>query len=155
LEISTAITQYTGIDPGYFQTLRGDFRHDPEIHFYSNETEQKALASHALDRLRDLGFKPADIIFLSPLGEQSLASKLNASGSLMGRIEEFPGTRQQYTRSTIHAFKGMEKQAVIITDIGALPIDPGAMKDLLYIGMSRALHSLHVFVKDQYQNNLL
>jgi hypothetical protein len=155
LEISTAITQHTGLSPGYFQTLRGDFRHDPEIHFYSNDTEQKSLATHALERLRDLGFKPAEIIFLSPLGDHSLASSMDTAGPLMGRIEVIPGTGKHFSRSTIHAFKGLEKQAVIVTDIGALPIDPRAMKDLLYIGMSRALHSLHVFVKDQYKNNLL
>jgi hypothetical protein len=156
-EISTTLTLLAQLSPGYSKILRGDTRHTPQIIFYdSNEAQEKA----ALDVLQSFlgeGFKPCDIVLLSPYREKSLASRLAISGSWKGRLNEFTLDCSTTAYCTIHAFKGLEAAVVILTDIDHL--DKSVGLDLFYTGMSRALHRLallcHIRVREHLQQAVI
>ena len=152
LEISNTLTLMAHLNPGYSATLRGDSHHDPEIAFYDSSEAQVALVTKAIDDLLKSGFKPSDIILLSPFGRRSVAVTLGGSERWKGRLSPYPGRSDQIAYSTIHSFKGLESPAVILTDFENL--DASGRLDLLYVGMSRALHQLHIFADQSARETL-
>ena len=80
---------------------------------------------------------------------ESLVAKMAA---WKGRLKEHANDSKTATFSTIHAFKGLEAPVVILTDIRSL-VTPKDF-DLLYIGMSRALHRLAVLCHTSVQENI-
>jgi hypothetical protein len=152
LEISNAITLMAQLNPGYSATLRGDSHNDPELSVYSTREMQVGLATKALHQLLGLGFKPKDIILLSPYADKSLARILEDLPQWKGRLGAYPAGRNKINYSTIHAFKGLESPAVILTDIDN--VDAAGRLDLFYVGISRALHRLHIFVNQSVRESL-
>jgi superfamily I DNA/RNA helicase len=65
------------------------------------------------------------------------------------RLVQEGGTSIRY--SSVHAFKGLEAAAVVLTDIEN--IDDEQAKALLYVGMSRARVSLHVFMNERLRSS--
>lgn len=143
LEISTMLTTLAQLKPGYASTLRGDSHNDPEVIFYGNREFQLEFVTETLDRLLGSGFKPEEIILLSPYAEKSLARALAQLPRWAGRLGVYPAGKNKINYSTVHAFKGLESPAVILTDIDNIE-DAGRL-DLFYVGMSRALDRLHIF----------
>jgi hypothetical protein len=141
-EISSALTIHARLKPGYSKVLRPDTRRDPEIRRYKNTAEQLASVQGLLDQYLAEGFKPSEIVLLSPRKGGCLAQALAASSPWKGRLKEYSGEATSLTFSTIHAYKGLEASVVILTDIDSLSSQRDL--DLLYIGMSRALHRLAV-----------
>ena len=141
-EISSALTIHARLKPGYSKVLRQDTRHDPEIRRYKNAAEQLASVRGLLDQYQAEGFKPSEIVLLSPRKSGCLAEALAAAPGWKGQVGEYAANPTNLTFSTIHAFKGLEAPVVILTDIDSL--DSQRDLDLLYIGMSRALHRLAV-----------
>jgi Nuclease-related domain/UvrD-like helicase C-terminal domain len=151
-EISNAMTMLACLKPGYAHVLREDTRHDPEFHFYSEDQEQETLASTALDQLLGEGFKPRDIVLLSPYREKALGQRLSAYPSWKTRLKEYRHGTEVASHCTIQAFKGLEAPVVILTDIRDL--DDAKRIDLFYIGMSRALHRLIVLCHESAKASL-
>jgi superfamily I DNA/RNA helicase len=58
------------------------------------------------------------------------------------------GASVRYT--SVHAFKGLEAPAIILTDIEN--VDDEQSKALLYVGMSRARVRLHVFMHERLRS---
>ena len=150
VDISRAVTQLTHLNPGYSAVLREDTCNPPQIFYYSTSEEQFQLATTAIEQLLKLGFKNEDIVLLSPITD-SIAQALEKSPQWKGRIKSFPSERT-ITHATIHSFKGLESKAVIITDITDITSSKGI--DLFYVGMSRALHSLHVLAHSSAEKKL-
>jgi hypothetical protein len=152
LEIANAITLMAKLSPGYSATLRGDSHNDPELSVYNTREMQVELATKVLHQLLESGFKPEDITLLSPYADKSLARRLGDLPQWRGRLGAYPAGRTKINYSTIHAFKGLESPAVILTDID----DVGATGrlDLFYVGISRALHRLHIFVNQSVRESL-
>lgn len=146
-EISAALTIHARLKPGYSKVLRQDTRHDPEIRLYKNAAEQLASVRGLLDQYQAEGFKPSEIVLLSPRRSGCLAETLAAAPGWKGQVKEYVGNPKNLTFSTIHAFKGLEAPVVILTDIDSL--DSQKDFDLLYIGMSRALHRLAVHFQER------
>ncbi|HHT78962.1 MAG TPA: ATP-binding domain-containing protein, partial [Actinobacteria bacterium] len=113
-----------------------------EYGFYENDMEQVILLEEVISSLHKNKIKPDDITILSPFRLQnscvkSLRKKPNFEIINLSEDHERFLTRDTYTFSTIHKFKGMENLYIIITDINETK-DSEYYKNLLYIGMSRA-----------------
>ena len=151
-EISAALTLHARLKPGYSRVLREDTRHDPDILFYEDQTEQLQAVLKLLDGYQAEGFKPSEIVLLSQQRNGCLAQHLAQLPAWMGRLREYANDPKTATFSTIHAFKGLEAPVVILTDIRSLTTPRDF--DILYIGMSRALHRLAVLCHTSNKENI-
>jgi superfamily I DNA/RNA helicase len=110
--------------------------HTVEYFYHSGDDEQIAHLEQVGMTLRRQGYKPEDIIILSPgRFETGPLSRLSRLANWPVNDFEKAGP-QEIARSTIHAFKGMERSVVILADIDTR--DAAEADNLLYVGMSRA-----------------
>jgi hypothetical protein len=110
--------------------------HTVEYFYHSDDEQQITHLEQVGMTLRRQGYKPEDIIILSPARFDS--------GPLarLTRVANWPVTDfekagpHEIARSTIHAYKGLERSVVILADIDTK--DAAEAANLLYVGMSRA-----------------
>jgi superfamily I DNA/RNA helicase len=152
-EISAAIQLHAQLKPGYSRVLRGDSRHDPEIVFYNTNEDQITSVLKLIDCYLAEGFKASEIILLSPFKEGCLARNLCCDVKWRSQLKEFALDPITLTFSTIHAFKGLESSVVILTDINRLASYED--RDLLYVGMSRALNRLAILCHGSTKDEIL
>ena len=99
--------------------------------------------TQTLEKLYDEGFRGSDIVVLSPRANASAcASTLHAppwSDRLTPFRLELAG---QIGYCTIHAFKGLEADAVVVTDIEEVASEEAS--GLFYTATTRALHHLTI-----------
>jgi hypothetical protein len=152
-EISAAIQLHAQLKPGYSRVLRGDSRHDPEIVFYNTNEDQITSVLKLIDCYLAEGFKASEIILLSPFKDGCLARNLCCDAKWRSQLKEFALDPITLTFSTIHAFKGLESSVVILTDINRLASYED--RDLLYVGMSRALHRLAILCHGSTKDEIL
>lgn len=136
------------LQPGYQRFRRADDGIDPTFCQYKTEQDQSALLVAAIRKLKGEGYGLNEIVVLSPLRDTSAAAMtedtwlqeiLVAADGLPAR----PG-RVQYT--TIHAFKGLEAPAVIVTDLD-LAAATDNFDSLLYVGLTRATDRLIALIE--------
>jgi Nuclease-related domain/UvrD-like helicase C-terminal domain len=152
LEISNMMALLAQLSPSYSATLRGDSHHDPRLELYDTKESQIDLTTRALDQLLAAGFQPSDIVLLSPYVERSLANSLKECARWRTRLSEYPAGNGKINYCSVQAFKGLEAGAVILTDIDNL--NTVGRLDLFYVGMSRALHRLHILAHQSTQETL-
>ena len=89
----------------------------------------------------------AQVVILSPLiYEHSVASQIQHYA-----IEQYvPGKQTGPAFSTIHSFKGLESQFIILTDLESV-----TDKRMLYVAMSRARYGLYVLADVKTRNEYL
>lgn len=103
---------------------------------YRDEAEQQRQLASALMALWEDGWDPHEILILSPR-RASAASR--AEGAVADALARHDGDANGTRWGTVHAFKGLEAPAVILTDVdGTTP----HWEDLLYIGATRATERL-------------
>jgi hypothetical protein len=129
-----------GLTPPYQRVLRPDDGVEPEVIYYENADEQAASLDRTLSALWSDGFRGSDVVVLSPRAAESctatsiaLCERLRPLSAVLARSPH-PGF------CSIHAFKGMESRAVVVTDIEEVGT-PQAMT-MFYIATTRALHRL-------------
>lgn len=134
--------------PGYQQFRRPDDGVDPLFRRYKAGQDQSALLVAAIRGLRAEGYELNEIVVLSPQREGSTAATtedqwlrqiLKAADGLIAR----PG---QVQYSTIHAFKGLEAPAVVVTDLDQAAAGDN-FESLLYIGLTRATDRLIALIE--------
>jgi hypothetical protein len=121
-----------------------DVRH----HWFGTPEEHAKELDSAVRYYLDQGVRPDQIVVLSP-------RRMEASGipSVLGGIQCVP--RDKFQRgarilfSTIQAFKGLEADVVLLTGLG----DLGGIETraALYVGASRAMACLDIFMDASYQ----
>ncbi len=159
-----------GLSPGYRRIRRPDDYLDPEVIWYAGPKEQPKLLRALLTRLREDGFSGSQIVVLSTRGNEDCAAAQLTEQPWRDRLtplvrdteaEERQAdegdwvaacvpsdlaavdTRQGKIKySSIYRFKGLEAPVVVLTDVDALAT-PGE-RSLVYVGCTRALHSLIV-----------
>jgi superfamily I DNA/RNA helicase len=144
--ISEYIVTLGKLNPPYSKVLRPDDRMDPELEFWRMSEEQKSKAITFIEACLSDGFKAGDIVLLSPKGMGSLGKKLEADPRWSGRIGHYPAGAGKISHATIQGFKGLEAPVVLVTDFEAM--DDSHQQSLFYIGLSRALHRLGVFLHE-------
>jgi DNA polymerase III delta prime subunit len=145
--IGTVVGTFSRLGTGYRRFRRGDDGVDPSVSGYRSSIEQSMLLVEAIQALRSEGFELDEMAVLSPLSSQSLAQTTDEAW-LRQILLPSSGDRPRRGRlqfSTIHAFKGLEARAVILTDLSE---DSGVdLESLFYVGMTRATDRLYAFVE--------
>lgn len=135
-QIVSAMTLVCSLNPGYKKTIQEVEAAGVEPRFWRDESEQLAILRETLRELRQ-AFEVSDIIVLSTRkDEQSCSSALaGEAGSALVPLRKPKRGIVEIPYTTIHAFKGLEAQAVVVTDVTSFEDEQRA---LLYVAMSRA-----------------
>jgi len=143
--IATAARWLGQLNPDYTRILRPDNGVNTEYLYYKSDLQQREFLVKALDNLYEEGFRGSDIIVLSPkANDKACASSIKAppwSDRLTPYRLDLEG---QVGYCTIHAFKGLEADAIIITDIEEVASTKASQ--LSYTAITRALHRLVICV---------
>lgn len=146
-----------GLDPGYRKTIHDVEGAEVDPLFWKDDTRQQEMLAEVLQDLRK-SFKPEGIVVLSTRkDEESCAAKLAAQRrAALCPLRNSQNSTVNVPYITIHAFKGLEAQAVVVTDLTKLNDEQRA---LLYVAMSRPRVRLvllmHEDCKSAYQNLIL
>ena len=133
---------------------------DTALHYYATQEEAVRLLEELVGQLVDAQVRPDDIAILSTrrLENSLLAGYQRLAGFRLleatGNVEPRKG---DLLFSTMHAFKGLERQTVVAVDMAEIGEDHWSM--LHYTGLSRARVLLHVFLpaaaKGSYEKQAL
>ena len=147
-EVSQLMSSVAAIQPGYLSVLRGLCHEEPDVKYFGSREEQESQLVAGIKSMLGRGFKPEDIVVLSPFRDGACVRGILLLPEWQSKIAEYP--KPNVVRfSTIHAFKGLEAKAVILTDISCASYNGEA--NILYVGMSRALHCLTVLVAESFR----
>lgn len=150
--IAETLTITCGLAPGYKRVLHDIEGSEVDPLFYSSARDQETQLASAIEDLRQI-FKAGEIVVLSMRNnDHSCAGNMSAdaSGIKLAPIRQVRDG-QTIPFSSIHAFKGLEAPAVIITDIDNLE-DEKALA-LLYVGMSRARIRLLLLMNEKCRSS--
>jgi len=142
-----------GLEPDYSKVLRPDDGRKPVLKFFSSPEVQANLLEQSLTTLIEEGLGSEGIVVLSTRAENAAALRLSARA--IGPRLAVGGNRPagRILCTTIHAFKGLESPAVVLTDFDAIGDD--RTQDLFYIGVTRALHRLHILSSEEVRAQML
>jgi hypothetical protein len=140
-----------GMNPPYRHVLRPDDGQDPVLLFYSDASDQSQKLLSSLEQLYAEGFRGSDITILSARAQGACAGMVNQP-TWKGRLRPLGSDGSNgITYGSIHAFKGLESRAIVVTDIDR--IGDAASQALFYVATTRALHRLvilaHVAVREE------
>ncbi|MGW5769040.1 NERD domain-containing protein [Streptomyces longwoodensis] len=144
-DITFYVEATSDLDPGYTGTLRPSNDRTAEHLWWTDSEEQQRLLADRLSQLTREGFRPEDIVVLSPLRNDQSAAGSCRDPRWQNRLVPFGSPRPGAVRyGTVHAFKGLDSPAVILTDIASF----GSARDqtLFYVGASRARDELTVLM---------
>lgn len=113
---------------------------------FKDQHDQAAKLADLIDGLRSENYQLGDIAILSPLGQTAVHTTLQAPHAAWITSAENPLPGRIRT-STVHAFKGLEATAVIITDLSDMTTTQA--RQLLYIATTRATDRLAVLVDER------
>ena len=115
----------------------------PDIEYYAGiESDIITKISYIIDELISEKVPPRNITILSP----SIYSKSCINSPEMQRfnIEQYSPKSESITFSTIHSFKGLDNQVILLVDVNDY-----ASKTITYVGYSRARVKLYIFESHQ------
>lgn len=145
--IGTVVQRLSHMTPGYRRFRRNDDGADPDFIPVSRGQDQSAELAEAVRALRDESYGLDEIVVLSPLRVGSTA-ETTTDPWLRQILRQADGQAPrpgQLRYSTIHAFKGLDAPAVIITDLDEAT-SPN-FESLLYVGMTRATDRLTALIE--------
>ncbi|HIB65127.1 MAG TPA: hypothetical protein EYO33_08465 [Phycisphaerales bacterium] len=140
--IGAYATLLGGLRPDYRRYRRPDDLVEPEVQVYHSEEEQEDALGRCLEKLREAGYKPVDIVILSFKRHGIAAIASRAYPWPLAPLENADNAQVGYI--TIHSFKGLEAPCIILTDVTFE--DSQECASLFYIGVTRALHELHILL---------
>ena len=149
--IAALVPLLAGLDPDYDEVLRPDDGRDATWVFHTDIQDGQRKLIEQVQALLDDGVAERDIIVLSSKrDEECLAASTRLPGHRLVPLRGGDGKGVRY--GTIHAFKGLEARAVILTDLDALT-GPRS-QDLLYVGITRAQSRLTILAESSLQAQL-
>lgn len=140
------------VPESYSRVLRPDTGSEPRLKFSATGEGQCELLAEALEELYDSGLTGSDIAVISPLAREACAERIGISpwpDRLAPAREAGAG---QIPYATVHAFKGMEAAAVVVTDVANLSTK--AMESLFYTAITRATDRLVILLDEGARDNL-
>lgn len=145
--IAETLVITSGLAPGYKRILHDNEGSDVDPLFYSSASDQEKQLAYAIGKLKET-FKAGEIMVLSMRNDENSCAGGTSSGALGIRLAPMRKVQDGQTIpfSSIHAFKGLEAPAVVITDIESL--DDEKTRSLLYVGMSRARIRLFMLMSE-------
>jgi hypothetical protein len=143
-----------GLTPGYTRILRPHDGLEPTFHFYANFTEQATLLERTLEELFALGLNGTEIVVLSPRADDVSAAGSITSKPLKQRLRPYDsGTGGHIRYCSIHAFKGLEAPAIVVTDLD--DTNRAHFESLIYIAVTRSSHRLTLLIHNSLKTILL
>ena len=136
----------------YSRILRPDSGVEPRIHPYGNDDEQCELLARVLQELYSSGLAARDITVLSPRASGSCADRMSKAPWADRLAPARDASVDQIPYTTIHAFKGLEAAAIIVTDIEK--VSGPAAESLFYTAMTRATDRLAILVSESGRDEL-
>jgi superfamily I DNA/RNA helicase len=133
--------------------LRPDNGVEPELRFYADEPAAPEALTHVLAELRADGYSGLDVVVLSPRARGSSAERVTEQpwSDRLRPLGEAGGGHTAY--GTIHAFKGLEAPAVVVTDLEGVS-GPSA-EALFYIAVTRPTERLVLVIADSARASLV
>ncbi len=137
------ICRQIGLNTGCWYKNRKQEPSGIAVQYYSDWNDDEQIEAKRITeiiyKLTSEGIRRSDIVILSP------RSRENSCVQFMKDVAEYSlENRKKVTFSTIHAFKGLESEAIILCDISHYARDmEGA--SLSYVGLSRARTILIIF----------
>lgn len=136
------------LQPGYQKFRRLDDGVDPTLRSYQAGQDQSALLASAVRGLKAEGYELNEIVVLSPFRDSSTAAT-TTDPWLRQILRPADGTSAypgQVHYATIHAFKGLEAPAVVVTDLDESTTSD-SFDSLLYVGLTRATDRLIALIE--------
>ena len=159
-EVSQYATLLSQIERPYRKILRGAGSASPIIRWYKSGAHQKRVFAGVLDSLLDEGVRLRDLVVLSTRNEsnsliRSLDDGLQEMFAPLAKIgfKRWKAEQERAVYASIHAFKGLEARHVIITDVDEVGSE--MMNSLLYIGITRALHTLAILASEKAKTQFI
>lgn len=145
--IAETLVITSGLAPGYKRVLHDNDGSDVDPLFYSSASDQEKQLAYAIGKLKET-FRAGEIMVLSMRNDENSCAGSASSGPIGARLAPMRRVQDGQTIpfSSIHAFKGLEAPAVVITDIESL--DDEKTRSLLYVGMSRARIRLFMLMSE-------
>jgi len=121
-----------------------------QYHYWKDRSEQAQELEKAVQLYLEDGVLPFEMIILSPfrLQNSGLASMTSVAGRSIVDVTESDSkepNNKALKFCTVQAFKGMESPIVFMIDIETSSIKDN--QSLIYVGLSRARSSLHLFAQ--------
>lgn len=137
------------LEPGYQRFRRQDDGIEPDFVLYKTGFDQSQMLIQSITALRDEGYNLDEIVVLSPLRGSSTAETTTDTWlrQVLHPAEGKPARPGQLLHCTIHAYKGLEARAVIVTDLDHRFVPE--FESLLYVGMTRATDRLISFIETE------
>lgn len=147
--IGYSVNMFSGLKPGYQRFRREDDGSNPVWLKYRDGEDQTAALLATVQDLRDENFDLHEIVVLSPLAKTSLAATTKEPWlrQVLRPADGESRKRGELQFSTIHAFKGLEAPAVIVTDLDRDKV--ANFESVLYVGLTRATDRLRGFVEER------
>ncbi|WP_208301270.1 nuclease-related domain-containing DEAD/DEAH box helicase [Mycobacterium sp. DL440] len=145
--IGYSVNIFSGLKPGYQHFRRDDDGFNPVWLKYRRGDDQSQRLREAVQALRGDNYELNEIVVLSPLGSESVAASTTDTWlrQVLKPTDGRSSNRGELRYSTIHAFKGLEAPAVIVTDLDRDSVPN--FESLLYVGLTRATDRLYGLVE--------
>ncbi|GAA1309797.1 nuclease-related domain-containing DEAD/DEAH box helicase [Brachybacterium tyrofermentans] len=146
--IGFSVNFFSGLTPGYQKFRRDDDGANPVLLKYVRGQDQSALLRQAVEALRNESFDLTEIVVLSPLADGSVANTTTDFWLKSVLVQADGGTikKGKIRYASIHAFKGLEAPAVIVTDLDRLNVPN--FESVLYVGLTRATDRLYGVIEE-------
>lgn len=150
--IAETLALTSGLSPGYKRVLHDIEGSAVDPLFYGSPAEQEKCLAAALLDLKEI-LKASEIVVLSMRNDEFSCAGNASTEQIGARLVPIRQVKdmQSIPFASIHAYKGLEAPAVIITDIESL--DQDRTRALLYVGMSRARIRLFMLMHESCRNS--
>ena len=144
--VATLVHILSHLEPDYSRVLRPDNGIEPELRFFADELVGPDALVRVLAELRADGYKGGDVVVLSPRASESSAERVSGS-PWRDRLRPFGDVRDGHTLyGTIHAFKGLEAPAIVVTDLD--DVSGPAAEALFYVAVTRPTERLVLLLQN-------
>lgn len=129
-----------------------------DYRFYDSDKKQRKVIGDIVGKLLDEGLLPADIVLLSPVRREGSClteplEELERRGLTITGLDDttlLQPPPKSILFSTLHAFKGLERRAVIVIGVERLKDD--GFRAGLYVAMSRPTSRLFVLLSESVRS---
>lgn len=145
--IGYSVNMFSGLKPGYQKFRRDDDGANPVWLKYRRGKDQSPLLRQAIQALRDDKYELNEIVVLSPLASGSLAASTTDPWlrQVLKPADGRAPKRGELQYSTIHAYKGLDAPAIIVTDLDRRIVP--SFESILYVGLTRATDRLYGLIE--------
>jgi hypothetical protein len=149
-QIFELVNPYYRSDDGEPMQSRGPLGTDVEKFTYKTEDEMRSSLFDTINRwVVDEHIPTSDMVVLTPKSLDKSALMKQGKGPQYKLVERKTTSKNEILCSTIHSFKGLEKEFVAVTELDeSLLKHPHDRANKFYVAFSRAKNHLAVFAKD-------